>query len=232
MIEGETQVSATAKYVKSFMVYYGDVANEVGTPMAIGEKLPAHSYPEGGPFELKVVALSGGAAKTEVVKTLFSFPINWENPAINYFFGTFGTGQMFEKVANPVIGGLNTSATVGKFTRGTEGWSGTYSPLDIPLNFAYGNKIKILVYNPDPAMIGKRVSCELENAVGGTPVNGVAVKKVALTTSGVWEELTFDYSTITDIKPTTKFSQLVLRFNTPSTGPGAIVYFDDIRLTN
>jgi len=232
MIEGETQVSATAKYVKSFMVYYGDVANEVGTPMAIGEKLPAHSYPEGGPFELKVVALSGGAAKTEVVKTLFSFPINWENPAINYFFGTFGTGQMFEKVANPVIGGLNTSATVGKFTRGTEGWSGTYSPLDIPLNFAYGNKIKILVYNPDPAMIGKRVSCELENAVGGTPVNGVAVKKVALTTSGVWEELTFDYSTITDIKPTSKFSQLVLRFNTPSTGPGAIVYFDDIRLTN
>jgi len=231
-ISGETQVSATAKYAKSFLVYYGDVANEVGTPLAIGEKLPAHIYPAGGPFDLKVVALSGGAAKTEAVKTLHSLPVSWENTKINYFFGTFGTGQLFEKVANPSVGGLNTSATVGKFTRGNEGWSGTYSPLDIPINIAQGNKIKMLVYNPDPAMVGKRVSCELENAVGGTPVNGVAVKKVALTTSGAWEELTFDFSTIPDVKPTSKFSQLVLRFNTPSTGPGAIVYFDDIRLTN
>jgi hypothetical protein len=232
IIESGVVVSATADYAKSFLVYYGDVANEVGTPLAVGEKLPPHDYPQGGPFDIKVVALSGGAAKTEVIKTLFSTPIDFENATVNYFFGTFGTGQLFEKVENPDATGLNTSATVGKFIRGNEGWSGTYSPLDIPINFAYGNKLKVMVYNPDPAMIGKKVNAELESAVGGTPANGIGVKKVALTTSGAWEELVFDYSAITAIKPTTRFGQLVFRFNDSGATPGAIIYIDDIRFTN
>src|SRR5215218_4024807 len=89
-ISDETKVKATALYAKSFLVYYGDVANEVGTPMAIGQELPAHTYPaSGGPFVLKVEALSGGAAKTTYTKTLFGLPIDFENANINYFFGTF-----------------------------------------------------------------------------------------------------------------------------------------------
>ena len=35
---GEMKVKATALYARSFMVYYGDVTNEVGTPMAIGHR--------------------------------------------------------------------------------------------------------------------------------------------------------------------------------------------------
>ena len=231
-IESDVVVSATALYAKSFLVYYGDVANEVGKPMAIGQKLPAHIYPAGGPFDLKVVALSGGAAKTEVVKTLFGLPITFDNSKVDYFFGTFGGGQAFATVDNPSATGLNTSAKVGKFTRGSEGWSGTYSPLDIPINFAQGKKVKVLVYNPDPAFIGKKLNVELESAVGGVPANGVAVKKVAVTTSGAWEELVFDFTGVTGITATSRFNQLVLRYNDTESTPGAIIYIDNITFTN
>ena len=128
--------------------------------------------------------------------------------------------------------GLNTSALVGKFTRGFEGWSGTYSPLDTPIDFAVGKKIKVLVYNPDPALVGKKLNVELEAATGGTPANGVGVLKVAFTKSGAWEELVFDFSTISAIPATAKFNQLVLRFNDSADGAGAVIYVDNFRLTN
>lgn len=231
-ISGEVKVKATALYVKSFLVYYGDVANETGTPMAIGQELPAHTYPAtGGPFELKVVALSGGAATATFTKTLFGFPIDFEHAKVDYFFGTFGGGQKFEKVANPDKSGLNTSNTVGKFTRGNEGWSGTYSPMNIPINFKYGNKIKVLAYNPKPELIGAKLNVELEWSIGG-PANGVGVLKVPFTTSGAWEELVFDFSTIPAIPADVKYTQLVLRFNDSSNGGGDIIYVDNFRLTN
>jgi hypothetical protein len=233
-LKDETQVSATALYANSFMVYYGDVANETGTPMAVGQTLPAHTYPAtGAPFTLKVDALSGGAAKTTYTKTLFSLPIDFENANVNYFFGTFGDNQQFSTVANPNPSGLNTSAKVGKFTRGNQSWSGTYSPLNIPINFNYGKKIKVLAYNPDPANIGKNLNVELEWAVGGTPANGVAVLKQPFTTSGAWEELVFDYSGISGIPAGTKFTQLVLRFDDSNdSGAGEVIYVDNFRLTN
>lgn len=236
---GDMTVSATANYAKSFLVYYGDVANEVGTPMAIGQTLPAHIYPAAGaPFTLSVVALSGGVAKSTVTKTLFGFPIDFENATTNYFFGTFG-GVSLDKVANPSATGLNTSATVGKYTKhvGDASWSGTYSPMDIPINFSYGKKIKVLVYNPSPANIGKTMNVELEWFVGNSTGNANpwgAVVKRPLTTSGAWEELVFDFSTNSSIptSPLPRFTQLVLRFNDAANGTGEIIYVDNFRLTN
>ncbi|MFV8324846.1 hypothetical protein [Flavobacterium sp. ZS1P14] len=231
---GEMRVKATALYAKSFLVYYGDVANEVGTPMAIGQELPAHVYPAtGGPFVLKVTAQSGGAATTQGTKTLFGFPVDFENTAVNYFFGTFGD-VTFSKVANPNATGLNTSAMVGKYTKpaGAASWSGTYSPLNIPVNFSYGKKIKVLAYNPDPANIGKKLNVELEWAVDGNPGNGVAALKAPFTTSGAWEEIVFDYSGISGIPAGAKFTQLVLRYNDSDSGTGEVIYVDNIRLTN
>jgi hypothetical protein len=231
---GEMKVKATALYAKSFLVYYGDVANEVGTPMAIDQELPAHVYPaSGGPFVLKVTAQSGGAATTQGTKTLFGFPVDFENAAVNYFFGTFGD-VTFSKVANPNATGLNTSATVGKYTKpaGAASWSGTYSPLNIPVNFSYGKKIKVLAYNPDPANIGKKLNVELEWSIDGNPENGVAVLKVPFATSGAWEEIVFDYSAISGIPAGAKFTQFVLRYNDSDSGIGEVIYVDNIRLTN
>src|SRR5690606_20765613 len=233
-ITGDAEVSAEADYANSFLVYYGDVANEVGTPMAVGETLPAHIYPAGGPYDLRVVALSGGAAKIEAVKTLFGFPLTFESPTMDYFFGTFGN-VAFSKVDNPKASGINTSAKVGKYEKptGAETWSGTYSPLNIPINFAHGKKIKVMIYNPVPANIGKQLNIELEWAVGTSAANpwGAVVKK-AITKSGEWEELEFDFSTNAAIPATARFTQLVLRFNDSAMGAGETIYVDNFRITN
>lgn len=234
-IAGDVEISASADYANGFLVYYGDVPNEVGTPLAVGATLPPHNYAPGGPYDIRVVALSGGAATTEFVKTLFGFPLDFESPTMDYFFGTFGN-VVFSKVANPAPGGINTSATVGKYEKptGAESWSGTYSPLNIPINFAHGNKVKMLVYNPVAGNIGKLVNVELESAIAGSgaPANGVAVLKVPITTSGAWEELVFDFSTNSNIPATSRFGQLVLRFNDTAAGAGETFYIDNIRLTN
>jgi hypothetical protein len=230
------KVKASADYAASYLVYFGDATSESGTPLANNAEI-SHDYATSGNYNLKVVALSGGAAKSEKISAItvtdpFGLPIDFENAFVSYFFGTFGDGQKFDKVANPNPTGLNTSAMVGKFTRGNQGWSGTYSPLNVPIDFATGKKIKVWVYNPDPALVGKKLNVELEAATGGSPANGVGVLKVALTTSGAWEELVFDFSTITAIPATAKFNQLVLRFNDSTDGAGAVIYVDNFRLTN
>lgn len=234
-IGSDMKVSATALYAKSFLVYYGDVANETGTPLAVGATLPAHIYPPGGPYDLRVVAQSGGAATSQKITTLFGFPLTFESPTMNYFFGTFGDVN-FSKVANPSMTGMNTSATVGKYVKpaGVPNWSGTYSPMNIPINMAHGNKLKVLVYNPDAANIGKKLNVELEAAIAGTGAtpNGVGVLKVPITTSGAWEELVFDFSTIPAIPNTARFGQLVLRFNDAAGGSGEVIYLDNFRITN
>lgn len=231
----DATVSASADYANSFQVYYGDVANETPTALAVGATLPAHIYPAGGPYELRVVAQSGGAATTTYTKTLFGFPIDFENASVDYFFGTFGN-VVFSKADNPAPGGLNNSAKVGKYEKptGAETWSGTYSPLDIAANLAYGRKIKVLVYNPSAANIGKQLNIELEwgTAASSAPANGVAVLKRPITTSGAWEELVFDFGTIPAVPATSRFEQLVLRFNDVASGTGETIYVDNFRITN
>ncbi len=231
---GEMKVNVTALYAKSFLVYYGDVANEVGTPLELGKTLPAHTYPAPGstPFVMKVVALSGGAATTTVNKTLFDLPIDFETPDVESFI-TFGSPiSLFATVENPNATGLNTSAKVGMFTKGGT-TSGTLSAFNIPINFAYGKKIKVMVYNPNPANIGKNITLLLQGPViVGQPVNGVAIKKMPVTTSGAWEQIVFDFGTIAAIPAGTKFGQLILRFNDTQAGAQEVIYVDDFQQTN
>jgi hypothetical protein len=231
----EMRVSVTALYAQSFLVYYGDVANEVGTPAASGQVLPAHTYPAPGssPFVMKVVALSGGAATTTATKTLFDLPIDFETPDVDLFIPFGSPNQLFGTVNNPNATGLNTSAKVGMFTKGATA-SGTLSTLNIPVNFTYGKKIKVMVYNPDPANIGKNISLLLQGSViTGQPANGVAIKKVPITTSGAWEELVFDYGTISAIPAGAKFRQLLLRFNdTQAVTTQDVFYVDNFVQTN
>ena len=78
------------------------------------------------------------------------------------------------------------------------------------------------------------VNVELEAGIAGTgaTANGVGVLKKAITTSGAWEELVFDFNTISAIPSTARFGQLVLRFNDAAAGAGEIIYVDNFRLTN
>ncbi len=233
------KVKASADYAHGFTVYFGDAVNEAGTALATGAEV-SHDYVNAGNYDVRVVALSGGAATSDKTVSItvtdpFGLPITFDNAFVSYFFGTFGGGQAFATVDNPNATGINTSAKVGKLTRGWEGWSGTYSPLNTPIDFSLGKVIKVLGYNPDPALIGKKLNIELEWAVGGTPSNGVAVLKIPFATSGAWEELVFDYSGISAIPAGAKFTQLVLRFNDAADGAdgiGQVIYVDNFRLTN
>ena len=232
---GEMRVSVTALYAQSFLVYYGDVANELGTPLALGQVLPAHTYPAPGssPFVMKVVANSGGAATTTVTKTLFDVPIDFETPDVDIFLPFGSPNQLFATVNNPNATGLNTSAKVGMFTKGATA-SGTLITFNIPVNFAYGKNIKVMVYNPNPSNIGKNITLLLQGAVvTGQPANNVAIKKVPITTSGAWEEIVFDFGTITAVPATAKFRQLFLRFNdTQAVTVQDVFYVDNFKQTN
>jgi len=231
------KVEADADYAASYLVFFGDVADEVGTPLASGGEV-THDYGGSGTFNVKVIALSGGAAQTEEITEVTMFdpyllPIDFENPFVDYVFFTFGGGQQFTKEANPDASGLNTSATVGRFRRGWEEWSGVITPvLDAPMDFSAGNKMRILVYNPDPANIGKLLKLELQ---AGTIDNGIANLEVPVTVSGQWEELVFDYGPMINdgtIPGDTTMTRFVLRFNRGTNGDFATLFIDDIRFTN
>ena len=177
-------------------------------------------------------AFSGGAATTTVTKTLYDLPIDFETPDVDLFAPYGSPISQFDRVNNPNATGLNTSSKVGMFTKGGT-TSGTISLLNIPVNFAYGKKIKVMVYNPNPANIGKNVTLLLQGAiVPGQPANGVAIKKVPITTSGVWEQIVFDYGTISAIPAGAKFGQLILRFNDTQAGAQEVLYVDNFILTN
>ncbi|MDG2433813.1 hypothetical protein [Flavobacterium sp.] len=62
-------VSAKAELETFFQVYYGDVVNEVPVDFMEGE-VKTHTYKAAGTYQVRVVALSGGAAKTEKTESV------------------------------------------------------------------------------------------------------------------------------------------------------------------
>ncbi len=84
----KVNVTAKATYETFFQVYFGDVANEVPTNFNEGQTV-SKVYTRTGTFNVKIVALSGGAAKTEVTKTVtivdpVLLPVTFESPTLNY----------------------------------------------------------------------------------------------------------------------------------------------------
>ena len=227
------KVSATALYAKSFLVYFGDVANEVGTPLAIGATTPLHTYAGGGAYNVKVVALSGGVAKSENITPIVIFdplalPYTCELASQNYMAGgTFG-GVKYSIVANPFSGGLNVSANVAKFEKpvNAEEWAGTWKPFDVAIDLSTTKKIKMLVYATE---VGKQVGIELQASPNGAPNTALFV---ATTVANQWEELVFDTTTIPAIPATAKYKQMNINYNRPNKGLGEVIYIDNIRVTN
>lgn len=227
------KVSAKADYSKSFLVYFGDVANEVGTPLAIGETTPLHTYGVGGAYIVKVVALSGGIAKTGktsdiIIYDPLTLPYTCELSSQNYLAGgTFG-GVNYSIVANPFPTGINTSGKVVKFEKpsGAEEWAGTWKPLDVPMDFSTGTKIRMFVYATE---VGKKVGIELQASTNGAPNTAVFV---TTTIANQWEEFIFDTATIPSIPAGAKYKQFNINYNRPNKGLGEVIYIDNIRVTN
>jgi len=120
---------------------------------------------------------------------------DFETPASKFTFTTFAGGSLdamtILPVPNPNKSGIDTSATVGIFTRAHDGdpnFAGQYTDLGAPLNFNGKKTITMKVLMP---AIGN-VSLKLENSLTGA-VSGDG-PRVVNTKVNQWEQLTFDMS--------------------------------------
>ncbi|WP_224995528.1 PKD domain-containing protein [Cesiribacter sp. SM1] len=145
-----------------------------------------------------------------------TLPVDFEGATAPPFNG-FG-GTTYEVVDNPDASGINTSARVGKYVKGTEGnWAGIETALHAPLDFSTNTLIKYKVYSP----VAGRALFKLERLDGSAdPVEVFAdVTKV-----NEWEELTFDFSAV----PGGTYDKIAMFLDFDNNNGGTF-YIDDIR---
>jgi hypothetical protein len=144
-----------------------------------------------------------------------SFPFTFETGTTTF---TDFDGGAVTQIANPVPGGINTSATVAQMVKSVgQPWAGSKIVMAAPIDFSVNKVMKVKVYFP---VAGKKLLLKLE---GGTAfeINSPVVP------ANVWTELTFDYSGISN----NTNSQLVFIFDLGTMGDGtanSTYLFDDV----
>jgi hypothetical protein len=143
-----------------------------------------------------------------------TLPITFET--VESPFNGFG-GSVFSVVDNPDATGINTSAKVGKYVKGTEGsWAGIETTLAAKLDFSTNNVIRYKVYSP----VTGRALFKIEDKTN----RDVFVEVFAnITQTNQWQTLTFDFSGVA-ANTYDKFA-LFLDFDNNN---GGTFYFDDI----
>ena len=226
----KVNVSASATYETFFKVYFGDVPNEVPVSFLEGETI-SHMYTATGTYTVRVVAFSGGAATTELTKTItivnpLLLPLDFQSATQDYTFTNFGGGAV-SVIDNPQSNGINTSTKVGKMVKNApEVWGGSFIALGSPIDFSVNKIFRMKVFSP---RVGAKVLLKVENATDG----GINFEKeVTCTLANAWEDLAFDYSAINTAN---SYQKIVLIFDLGTAGDGSANFtflFDDIRLTN
>ncbi len=151
---------------------------------------------------------------------------------------TVGTWTTFENndgdnaleiIVNPVSGGINTSATVAKFTakstaNGGQPWAGTQSghgSLGTWLLETGNNTISIMVYKPVISDVG----IKFVNSTDGT----IFELKKPNTLINTWETLTYDISSYISSGENHNIDRLVIFPDWPTTrAQDDICYFDNV----
>lgn len=226
----KVKISAKASYETNFKVYFGDVPNEIPVTFLEGDVV-THTYGAVGTYSVKVVAFSGGAATTQLVKTVtivdpVLLPMTFESPTVNYNFNGFDGGNV-TVINNPQTNGINTSSKVAKMVKNAgQPWGGSVITLGAPIDFSTNKVFRMKVFSP---RVGAKVLLKVEN-----PANGSISfeKEVATTVANAWEDLAFDFSAI---NTSNTYQNLVLIFDNGTMGDGSANFtflFDDIRLTN
>ena len=221
-------VSASADFATSFEVFFGEVADEEATPFGIGETA-SYTYADIGFYDVRVVALSGGAATSEETVTIeirnpIVLPIDFESETINYNFEDFG-GAQSQVIDNPDPSGINTSAKVAEFLKETGGetFAGTILTLGDPIDFSEFQGFNMDVWSP---LAGSVVKLKLENADDSS----ISAEIDAVTTAtNEWEQLSFDFS---GADLTQEYSKVIVFFDFGNPGAGDIFYYDNIEQAN
>ncbi len=221
-------LSATADLETFFEVFFGDVENETPTMFNEGDVVN-HKYPAVGDYTVRVVAFGGGEATAELSQVVtitnpLLLPVNFESTTLNYNFIDF-EGAVTTVIDNPDASGANTTTKVAQFLKnqGAQFFAGSILTLDQPIDFSQLKKIKIKVWSPKSGII---VKLKLENA---TDPNVSTELDVRNTVANQWEELIFDFGTLTNGK---QLSKLIYFFDFENGGDGATYFFDEIEQTN
>ena len=166
----------------------------------------------------------------------FLFP---QNSPIDFETGGYGatwTWTVFENgsnppleiVTNPNTGGINSSATVAKFTALQAGqpWAGCESLHGSDIGTfsldATNSTLKIMVYKSVISDVGLKFVIPSSGSLGEI--------KVANTVTNAWEELTFDFSSHIGLPEAIGIDQIVVfpDFNLSGRTQDNIIYFDNI----
>lgn len=223
-------VTAKAQFETNFKVYFGDDANEIPVTFLEGETV-THTYATVGTYQVKVVAFSGGAATTEVIKPVtivnpVLLPLDFESTtAVFEWFGFDGGNVTI--LNNPQANGINTSSRVAKMVKSNgQPWGGSVIVLGAPIDFSANKIFRMKVFSP---RVGAKVLLKVENISDG----GINFEKeVSTTLANAWEDLVFDFSAI---NAANSYHKIVLIFELGTVGDGSANFtflFDDIRLTN
>jgi hypothetical protein len=226
----KVSVTAKANYETNFKVYFGDVPNEVPVTFNEGDVV-THTYAAVGTYNVKVIAFSGGAATTELIKAItivnpVLLPITFESTTVNYAWSNFDGGDV-TVITNPQSNGINTSSKVGRMVKNAgQTWGGSVIALGAPIDFSANKVFRMKVFSP---RVGAKVLLKVENLTDGA-IN--FEKEVTTTVANAWEDLAFDYSAINTAR---SYQKIVLIFDNGTMGNGSANFtflFDDIRLTN
>ena len=139
-----------------------------------------------------------------------------------------GGNPSLEIVTNPNTGGINSSATVAKFTALQAGqpWAGCESQHGSDIGTfsldASNSTLKIMVYKTVISDIGLKFVIPTSGSLGEI--------KVANTVTNAWEELTFDFSSHIGLPEAISIDQIVVfpDFNLGGRTQDNIIYFDNI----
>jgi len=222
-------VTGKANLETNFQIYFGDVPNEIPAEFMEGETV-SHKYAALGSYVVRVVALSGGAAKTEYTETVvisdpILLPITFETTTP--VFGNFGNATSVV-ANNPSISAANGSSKVAKLTKatGSEVWAGSSIELGATIDFSSKKIMKMKVWSPKAGII---VKMKLERLLATNPdptnIEVDATTKLA----GAWEELSYDFSAINNAN---NYQRVVVFFDFGNVGTGANYFYDDIQLVS
>jgi hypothetical protein len=230
-------VDATADFETMYHVYYGDESTTNPEPFDtfIQGQPASHTYKAAGTYTIRIVALSGGAATTQVTQTVkvgkqIDLPLGFDDPNFDYTTSDFG-GNNSSVSADPV----NAANKVLKVVKsgGAEVWAGTTLgtaagfATKIPVS-ASNSKMTMRVYSP---AAGLTIKLKLENHSDGTK----SVETDVLTTkANQWETLSFDFTRNSAgtpaLDPAVVYDKASAFFDFGVNGSGKVFYMDDLQI--
>ena len=169
---------------------------------------------------LLILLLTFSAVKAQEVTH-----VDFDTNNANIVFNSWNTSSTFTKVANPASDTTNTSAFVGQFTAGNDNGIGigvidATSVFTSPFNLASNSIFKMNVFATEEI----DVIFHLENAPDwGNNIEATA--SVGASDVNKWVELTFDFSSFSNIY----MNNIVIKIGGANTTEGDIYFFDDIK---